>query len=142
MAELTVLLPEAGRQLLLAAGAGDRAEFGRRYGRLLDDPDFERVTVALIGLLTLLIADWLPDGCDPATAVRVLHERLADLHPRCTALIGVNLVVLEHLARSVLDLSELLAGLTGAEVSLYAGLIVGTAVPEPARLDELVGRLA
>lgn len=129
-------LHPAARQLILAAHRGEPADFGINYGRLLADPELAAITRDVLAILAAMVRSWLPAGAGPADAIEAIHAKVAAAYPRCCRLLGVNLVLLEHLARSLLGLSGFLRTLDGDSACLYGALLVGSVLAEPVELAE------
>ncbi|MGI8665423.1 MAG: hypothetical protein ACR2N4_05255 [Jatrophihabitans sp.] len=121
-------------ELILAVRRGARAEFGERYGQLLDDPDVEAITRSTLAVLDRQVRRWIEDSTDAPAAIEAIHRQVSASYPRCCAIFEVNLVVLEHLARSVVGLSSLLSTLDASLGLLYASLLIG-ADPNTAEVD-------
>ncbi len=134
-------VPDAARRLILAAAHGDAAEFGAAYSAAVSGTELDLITHATLGILNHQVVGWLPEGADVVTSLDIIHRRLLRLYPRCTALVGVNLVVLEHVARASVGLSDLLTTLPGTQACLYGALIVAAGLDGPVELDELAERL-
>lgn len=127
-------------ELVRLVQQGRPAEFGTRYGQVLDDPDGDEVTQQLVALLTAVARDWFEESADGAEVIRVVHERLAEAYPRTLELVGVNLVILEHTVRSVLAHSDFLGGLDGSLVCLYCALLLGSLLVTEYQLDSYLER--
>ena len=114
--------------LIRSAASGDPADFGTRYGALLDDPQVDLATGEILAVLRVQVAGWLPAEVTAEEAIGIVHDRMWQLYPRCLAVLAVNLVVLEHVARSVVGLSDFLRTLDGASACLYGALLAGCAL--------------
>lgn len=123
--------------------APDSVEFGRCYGLALDDDQRPQITRELLGMLELRVTGWLPVPVSPETAIVAIAERVAGCYQRAESLLGVNLVVLEHLARASVGLSDFLSALAEEQLCLYAAVLLNALQSEsrsmPAAVAEQQG---
>ncbi len=115
--------------------ATNRADFGELYGAAVADDQRAEITRELLDVLELRVTGWLPAPMAADTAITAIHERVAQSYRRAEWLVGVNLVILEHLARAVVGLSDFLTALTEEEVCLYAAVLLNASQAPAEALD-------
>lgn len=123
------------RELILLAQQGDSAGFGAAYGEVLDGPEPDAVTEELLALLTAVARDWFGVEADGATVLAVVHDRVTEAYPRTLEVLGVNLVILEHVVRAALGHSDFLQDLDGSLVCLYSAILLGSLLVTGEQVD-------
>ncbi|HEX2903176.1 MAG TPA: hypothetical protein VHO01_06915 [Jatrophihabitans sp.] len=116
--------PAAAGMVRALIEAGDSSSLGHAYGQAIEPANRAAVTSGLLAALQLRVTGWLPQPLNPDTAIRAIHEHVAAHYARVESLVGVNLVLLEHLARSTVGLSEFISELTEEQVCLYAAVLL------------------
>jgi hypothetical protein len=116
------------RDLVSAARRDDAAAFGTAYGAALDDPSLDTISRQILGTLQAIVQRWVGETASAPSAIEAIHEHVAAIHPHCTAIVAVNLVVLEHVARSVIGLSTYLETIESSYACLYGALLAGAAL--------------
>jgi hypothetical protein len=112
--------------LISAVGRDDVAGFGAVYAAALDNPELDAITRQVLAILETVVRAWVVTSGSAPEAIESIHDRVLELYPRCTAIVAVNLVVLEHIARSVVGLSNYLKTLESSYACLYGALLIGT----------------
>jgi len=107
--------------------ASSRARFGELYGQAVEDHHRAEITQQLLSILELKVTGWLPVPMTADSAIGAIHDRVARCYRRAEDLLGINLVILEHLARATVGLSEFLTVLSEEEVCLYAAVLLNAA---------------
>ena len=128
-----VIAASRASALISTAAAGDRPGFGRAYADILE-PELDTAAVVLLfEFIQAAYADVAsveaPEGLTGddlgADTVDRVHRLALLAYAACSELMDVNLVVLEHVFRSVLSVSDYLASVDGYTVALYLAVLAG-----------------
>jgi hypothetical protein len=133
--ELNLTSADRATALITAAAAGDRRAFGQAYEAVIDPALDTEAVVALFTFIRAAYDDLTASGVVTASgstpadphdrAIEQVRRLALAAYPTCFELVEVNLVVLEHVLRSVLGLSSYLASIDGYTVALYLAALAG-----------------
>jgi len=125
------------RELVLAAQRSDPAGFGQAYQEVLERADADAITESLLLTLAAVARDWFDAeaGTDGRGVLLEVHRRVSEVYPQTLELIGVNLVLLEHVVRSMLGHSDFVSTLDGSLATLYAALLLGNLLATADQFD-------